>query len=224
MRIKKDDIYNEINDLISSYELESIIKVASEMDLDINKLFYEYISGNIKKEDLQNNLLGVFGNFLAKKHYQEFGYLVESEVPIYDDKRNELTKADLLVKTSNNETFFCEVKTSFQIIDNIRNFKDDSEKYKGKYYYDMDNEILKYKKIGEKLLKQVRRLSMYNKNIIVVIFEGCYMDEIIKDKIIDLGARIDKIKPNVDLIQKVVNKFVDQIIKGICKEKEHKLC
>ena len=107
----------------------------------------------------------------------------------------------------------CEVKLASQIIDNIRNYKsEDEELYNGKVFYDMDDDIIKYKKIGDKLITQVKKLKNSGKNITVVIFEGCYMDDIVRDKLTkDLEVNIKTIAINVKHLKEQIEEIVEDI-------------
>ena len=173
-----DNTYNSILSTLNRYSINSdVIAMAKKMDNDLPKLFYDKIISSTDKKELEFNkdvivktLLGVYGNYLATLYYKNLGYEVENEYPVYDKDNMLLTKADLAFTDEEGNQNLCEVKLASQIIDNIRNYKsEDEELYNGKVYYDMDDDIIKYKKIGDKLITQVKKLKNSGKNITVII-------------------------------------------------------
>ena len=143
------------------------------------------------------------------------GYDVLNEVGVYDNG-NLLTRADIFFIDSNGIRNYCEVKAAFQIIDNIRNYKDNSLEKTG-YYKNLDAEIIKYKKIGEKLIKQVKKLSKDGSLVNVIIFDGCYMDEIIKQELKDLDANIITLNVNIYDLEENIKKNVLRILSYFSK-------
>lgn len=216
-----DNTYNSIFSTLNHYGINSdIIAMAKKMDNDLPKLFYDKILSATDKKELKFNkdvivkmLLGIYGNYLATLYYKNLGYKVENEYPVYDSNDMLLTKADLEFVDEYGNQNLCEVKLASQIIDNIRNYKsEDEELYNGKVYYDMDDDIIKYKKIGDKLITQVKKLKNSGKNITVVIFEGCYMDDIVRDKLTkELGVSIKTIAINVKLLKEQIEEIVEDI-------------
>lgn len=185
---------------------------ASKMDINVPMLFYDKIINNPSVENIDNvtkNLLGVYGNYHATNYFKKQGYDVENEVGVYDNG-NLLTRADISFIDSNGRRNYCEVKAAFQIIDNIRNYKDNSLDRTG-YYKDLDAEIIKYKKIGEKLIKQVEKLSKDGSLVNVIVYDGCYMDEIIKQKLKELGANIITLDVNIYDLEENIKKNVLRI-------------
>lgn len=191
-----------------------IMEIAKKMDIDLPMLFYEKLIINkdyIYKEQLSRNLLGVYGNFIASNYFKGLGYEVENEVPVYDQNCNEITRADLCFTDKNGIKNFCEVKTTTQIIDNIRNYIDDEEfSIKGSYE-DKDNEIIKYKNIGKKLLKQVDKLKQGNSVVNVIVFKGCYIDSIITSELKKQGINIIYLACNIKDLEKYVENIVDDV-------------
>lgn len=210
---------------------DKLITEAKKMDVDLVRLFYDKITLEKDLRKLENNidvivksLLGIYGNYVATSYFEGLGYQVENEYPVYDENKKLLTKADLVFTDNNGEVNLCEVKTTSQIIDNIRNYRDDEEKkYNGKYYYDMDSDIIKYKEIGTKLIKQATKLKKSGKKVLVVIFNGCFMDDIIKDKLSKLGVNVFTMAPNVKELEEQLRIMVTNvcsILKNTNNEKQ----
>lgn len=228
-----DVIRNDILKILHDNGIsDKLIFEAKKMDVDLIGLFYEKIllENNPKKiqdnvEVITKSLLGIYGNYVATTYFEALGYEVENEYPVYDENKKLLTKADLAFVDNNGVVNLCEVKTTSQIIDNIRNYKDDEEKkYNGKYYYDMDSDIIKYKEIGTKLIKQVTRLKKSGKKVLVVIFNGCFMDDIIKDKLSSLGVSVFTMAPNVKELEEQLRIMVTNVSNnlGIKNEERRK--
>lgn len=231
--MEKEIVTNEngIIEILNRFGItKPLLMEASKMDINVPMLFYDKIINNPSAENIDNvtkNLLGVYGNYLATHYFKMQGYDVENEVGVYDNG-NLLTRADISFTDSNGRRNYCEVKAAFQIIDNIRNYKDNSLDRTG-YYKDLDAEIIKYKKIGVKLIKQVEKLSKDGSLVNVIIYDGCYMDEIIKQKLKELGANIITLNVNIyDLeenikknVLRVLNYFRKNVIINIdCKKKK----
>ena len=209
---------NEI--LISNNISEEIIDFAKLMDIDIIRLFHDKIyveNKNIElnKDAISKNLLGVIGNFVANNYFKGLGYETINEYPILNKEGLTVTKADIAYKDSFG-IHLCEVKTTSQIIDNIRNYKDENEKkYSDNVFYDLDKEIIKYKQIGTKVIEQVKKLKNNSNNVNVVVFNGCYIDDIIKDKLEKLGVSIKYIAPNIYDLEEYISLLTDNIVKDI---------
>lgn len=209
---------------------DKLIFEAKKMDVDLVRLFYEKIVLEKDLHKLKDNvdvitksLLGIYGNYVVTSYFEALGYEVENEYPVYDENKKLLTKADLAFVDNNGVVNLCEVKTTSQIIDNIRNYKDDEEKkYNGKYYYDMDSDIIKYKEIGVKLIKQVTRLKKSGKKVLVVIFNGCFMDDIIKDKLSNLGVSVFTMAPNVKELEEQLRIMVTNVCNILKNTKNEK--
>ena len=213
--MEKEIVTNEngIIKILSRFGItKPLLMGASKMDINVPMLFYDKIINNPSAENIDNvtkNLLGVYGNYLATHYFKMQGYDVENEVGVYDNG-NLLTRADISFIDSNGRRNYCEVKAAFQIIDNIRNYKDNSLDRTG-YYKDLDAEILKYKKIGEKLIKQVKKLSKDGSLVNVIIYDGCYMDGIIRQKLEDLGVNIITLNVNIYDLEENIKKNVLRI-------------
>lgn len=219
--MKKEIVTNE-NGIIKKLNefgiTKPILEEASKMDINVPMLFYDKIINNPSAENIDNvtkNLLGVYGNYLATHYFKMQGYEVENEVGVYDNG-NLLTRADISFIDSNGIRNSCEVKAAYQIIDNIRNYKDNSLEKTG-YYKNLDAEIIKYKKIGEKLIKQVKKLSKDGSLVNVIIFDGCYMDEIIKQELKKLGANIITLNVNIYDLEENIKKNVLRILSYFSK-------
>lgn len=213
--MEKEIVTNEngIIEILNRFGItKPLLMEASKMDINVPMLFYDKIINNPSAENIDNvtkNLLGVYGNYHATNYFKKQGYDVENEVGVYDNG-NLLTRADISFIDSNGRRNYCEVKAAFQIIDNIRNYKDNSLDRTG-YYKDLDAEIIKYKKIGEKLIRQVEKLSKDGSLVNVIVYDGCYMDEIIKQKLKELGANIITLDVNIYDLEENIKKNVLRI-------------
>lgn len=219
--MKKEIVTNEngIIKILNEFGItKPILEEASKMDINVPMLFYDKIINNPSAENIDNvtkNLLGVYGNYLATHYFKMQGYDVLNEVGVYDNG-NLLTRADISFIYSNGIRNYCEVKAAYQIIDNIRNYKDNSLEKTG-YYKNLDAEIIKYKKIGEKLIKQVKKLSKDGSLVNVIIFDGCYMDEIIKQELKNLDANIITLNVNIYDLEENIKKNVLRILSYFSK-------
>lgn len=197
---------------------EEIINLASKMDTDLLRLFYEKILCVSEDEELLKNisiiskmLLGIYGNYLVSCYYKELGYDVKNEYEVRDNNTL-VTRADLAFTDRDGNLNLCEVKATSQIIDNIRNYNSsDEEKYNDRYYYDKDKEIIQYKEIANKLIKQTSKLLKANKRVIVIIFDGCFMDDIVRDKLNKMGAIIFTLVVNINELERYVYDVVNKI-------------
>ncbi len=197
---------------------EEIINLASKMDTDLLRLFYEKILCVSEDEELLKNisiiskmLLGIYGNYLVSCYYKELGYDVKNEYEVRDNNTL-VTRADLAFTDRDGNLNLCEVKATSQIIDNIRNYNSsDEEKYNDRYYYDKDKEIIQYKEIANKLIKQTSKLLKANKRVIVIIFDGCFMDDIVRDKLNKMGAIIFTLAVNINELERYVYDVVNKI-------------
>ena len=88
----------EIIDILNRFSIKKpILDVANKMDFNLVDLFYDKVfvnSNNEKIDEITKNLLGIYGNFLATYYFKQLGYNIDTEVPVYDGKK-EVTKADL---------------------------------------------------------------------------------------------------------------------------------
>ena len=88
----------------------------------------------------------------------------------------------------------------------------------------MDSDIIKCKEIGVILIKQVTRLKKSGKKVLVVIFNGCFMDDIIKDKLSNLGVSVFTMAPNVKELEEQLRIMVTNVSNnlGIKNEERRK--
>ena len=182
---------------------DQIFYHASKMDVSIIRLFKEKIINNYNLKTLDEvtkNLLGVYGNFIATCYCRALYNDVKNEVPIKDKMGKVITKADISYIDNNDKLNYCEVKAAHQIIDNIRNYVDEDNVKEG-FYEDKDQEILKYKNIGKKLINQVKKLSSTKERVNVIIFKGCYVDDVIKRKLSDFNANILTIMVDINELE-----------------------
>lgn len=224
------DTHNYILEVLNENGInDEIIKLASHMDIDLVHIFYDKIIGvkdlnklNINKDIIVKMFLGIYGNFIASSYYKALGFDVKNEDPICDEEGNEITRADISFVDSFGNLHLCEVKTTPQIIDNIRNYQqEDEQMYNDKYYYDMDNDIIKYKEIGKKLINQSKKLKTASNNVNVVIFSGCFMDDIIKDKLTNLGVNVKVIGIDVNELKRNVEYIVENISNKLNEPKKN---
>lgn len=191
---------------------------ASKMDVSITKLFKEKIINNYSLKTLDEvtkNLLGVYGNFIATYYCAHLYKNVQNEVPIKDKTGRVVTKADLSYVDNDGSLNYAEVKAAHQIIDNIRNYVDD-DNTKG-YYEDRDNEMIKYKNIGKKLITQVEKLSDTGKKVNVFIFKGCYVDDVIKRRLREFNTQVHVIMVDIKRLEDEIRNILILIKRFISK-------
>lgn len=209
---------DKIKNILISFGInEDIFLNAEKMDLNITKIFCDKLINDYSQktlEEVTRNLLGVYGNYIATQFYKGKYKKVLNEVPILDDDNNEITRADISFFDLNGKLNYVEVKATEQIIDYEKSYVDSLEIYDNKKEY----EIMKYKMIGKKLIEQVKKLSKDNINVIVAIFEGCHMDDIIKEKLNMLGIKINIIDVNIytliDEIKRILTLSRDYILEN----------
>ena len=190
-----------------------IFNHANMMDFNLIKLFNDKIFNNYNEKSLEvvtKNLLGVYGNYIASNYFKVLGYNVENEKDIKDKNNIVLTKADISFIDKEGNLNLCEVKTTPQIIDNIRNYVDKDEQITGTYT-DKDEEIVKYKNIGKKLIKQVNKLKTSNNKVNVVVFKGCFIDDIIKEKLASENVNLITINVDINELENNIRKMVISI-------------
>ena len=223
-----EETKNNISNVLYKYDItEDIFNHARKMDMDLIRLFYDKIikakdnNSLVKnKDDLSQMLFGVYGNYCATKHFKDLGYDVINEYSIKDRFKREITKADIAFYDDNNKLNLCEVKATPQIIDNIRNYKSDNEDmYNDSFYYDKDAEIIKYKEIGKKVLKQTKKLKTRGDIVNVVLFKECYIDDIIKDKLKNTGCNIIYINYDINKLKRYVYDIVTNITEELNSNK-----
>ena len=208
-----NDKENFIKLLVSCGISKQILNQASLMDLNIPKLIYEKLicKYNTKTlDEVTKNLLGVYGNYIATLYCKRMYKNVQNEVPIKDKSGKVITKADIVFTDLNDNENYCEVKATNQIIDNIRNYVDKDEN-KLSYFTDKDNIIIKYKNIGKKLITQVKKLLTTSKKVNVFIFEGCIVDEIIKQKLKGLNVKVITLATNIKELEEEIKNMLIQV-------------
>lgn len=188
-----------------------IFLLARKMDLDLVKLFNDKIFNNYNEKSLDvvtKNLLGLYGNFIATNYFKALGYDTINEKVIIDENNKCITKADVSFLDKNGNLNLCEVKAVSQIIDNIRNYVDDEDNNKIGSFEDKDEEIIKYKNIGKKLIKQVEKLKKTNGKVNVVIFQNCIIDDVIIEKLKNLDVNIITIGVDVKELENQIRNMV----------------
>lgn len=197
---------------------DQIFYHASKMNVSIIRLFKEKIINNYSLKTLDEvtkNLLGIYGNFIATFYCTHLYKDVQNEVSIKDKTGKVVTKADISYVDNDGSLNYAEVKAAHQIIDNIRNYVD-YDNTKG-YYEDKDNEIIKYKNIGKKLIAQVEKLSATGKKVNVFIFEGCYVDDVIKRKLREYNVQIHVIMVDIKNLEDEIRNIIMLIKRFVSK-------
>lgn len=211
MKITREELLFIINKVGINDE---IIKIASKMDIDIVRLFYDKVicsnENNIDEniDIVSKSMLGIYGNYISSKYLNSLGYKTVNEFPVVNSDGKLLTKADIAFYDKDNMLNLCEVKMSYQILDNIRNYSDFDEEDKKGSYTDKDLIIIKYKNIGKKLLKQVEKLSLTNAKVNVITFDGCYIDDIILNKLKEMKVHHMVINVNIESLEKELKKMI----------------
>ena len=195
--------------IIQNGIIEGIFNHASKMNLSITDLFKDKIIDNYSEKNLiqvTRNLLGVYGNYIATYYYEKMYKNVENEVPVNDENGREITKADISFTDNMGVKNYCEVKASPWIIEDENVYVDDSISIEERKF-----EIIKYKNIGKKLIKQASELKKKKKKVNVVVFKGCVIDNKIKEKLNNLGVHMLTI--NMDIIE--LEEYIKNIILSI---------
>lgn len=211
MKITREELLFIINKVGINDE---IVKIASKMDIDIVRLFYDKVicsnENNIDEniDIVSKSMLGIYGNYISSKYLNSLGYETVNEFPVVNSDGKLLTKADIAFYDKDNMLNLCEVKMSYQILDNIRNYSDFDEEDKKGSYTDKDLIIIKYKNIGKKLLKQVEKLSLTNAKVNVITFDGCYIDDIILSKLKEMKVHHMVINVNIESLEKELKKMI----------------
>ena len=193
---------------------DEIFNHAEKMDVDLLKLFHDKIFYNytIKGvEEITRCLLGIYGNFIATYYFKSLGYDVENEVSIKDNDGNETTKADISFLDHNNTRNYFEVKAVSQILDSVKNYKDEDSSYEKIYLMDKKLEEKKYEQIGKKLIKQVEKLKIKKGIVGIVVFNGCIIDDLIKEKLKKLNVKIYTIALNINELENNIRNMVYKI-------------
>lgn len=207
----------------------SVFNTAKKADLNLIYLFYDNIlkycngyddlSTEMKKnvdwyilkgkEELASKLYGVLGNYYAYNFFCSNGFNVELEASIIDNDELK-AKPDLCLSNSDGNFIYCEVKTISQIIDNVENYKDLDD---NNLSYRNNTSIIKYQAVGEKLLKQLRKLKRYCNVPMAIVYRDCIIDDAILKKIKSIGAVVYRI-PNKSFseIEKEVDDYLNKVI------------
>ena len=192
----------------------NIFSHAKKMDVNLSKLFHDKIFNNYSKknaEEITRCLLGVYGNFIATYYFKSLGYNVLNEVPVKDYNDKEITKADISFVDNNGVRNFFEVKATSQILDNVKNYKDDGDTENKIYIMNKNLERKKYEEIGKKLIKQVRKLKTTDGKVGIVIFNGCIIDDLLKEKLENLNVNIYTIALNINELENNIRNMVYKI-------------
>ncbi len=210
------EIYEELMVLMKQNGInKNIFSLAKKMNINLPRLFYEKLvsSKDIKaKEQLSKNLLGIYGNYLATFYYQSLGYKVENEKPIYNNSMDSdgrpIGSADIYFIDEKGDKCYCEVKATKQILGNTQDY--------------IDEETIKYRNIGKKLLKQVYKLGINGDKVIVIKFEGCYIDNAILEKLNDFNVSVKTLAIKIDDLEKMVDDIIDKVAEGLKNKKVFK--
>lgn len=188
-----------------------VFSIAKKMDMNLPYEFKEKIfdlpnivdQGKRKeavernKEYFSKNLLGIYGNYFATYYYSS-RYKVENEKPVYNENGNLDGKADLFFLDENGNENYCEVKATPYILGYQNGFS-------------KQKEILKYQKMGEKLLRQAAKLKRTNANVIVVLFDGCQVDKEISEKLKEMEIKVQSLQINIDMLESFIDDLIGKI-------------
>ncbi len=219
IKIIKNYVEESLKKNLSSYD--SVIKLANLMNYSIVDSFTSFIlkqslngkKNYVKKEDLYSSLLGIFGNYFARlallNNYDIKEIYSEKEFLNINGKK---APCDIAFIDNNDETYLVEVKTSRQIIGNVKNYV-----YINSYNFDgISNDAKKFKLIGDKLIKQVSSLKKISNNVIAFLYSDCMVDDIIKDKLSSLGVKLYIFEDySIVDIERLATSLIDNVLKDV---------
>lgn len=219
IKIIKNYVEESLKKNLSSYD--SVIKLANLMNYSIVDSFTSFIlkqslngkKNYVKKEDLYSSLLGIFGNYFARlallNNYDIKEIYSEKELLNINGKK---APCDIAFIDNNDETYLVEVKTSRQIIGNVKNYV-----YINSYNFDgISNDAKKFKLIGDKLINQVSSLKKISNNVIAFLYSDCMVDDIIKDKLSSLGVKLYIFEDySIVDIERLATSLIDNVLKDV---------
>ena len=219
IKIIKNYVEESLKKNLSSYD--SVIKLANLMNYSIVDSFTSFIlkqslngkKNYVKKEDLYSSLLGIFGNYFARlallNNYDIKEIYSEKEFLNINGKK---APCDIAFIDNNDETYLVEVKTSRQIIGNVKNYV-----YINSYNFDgISNDAKKFKLIGDKLINQVSSLKKISNNVIAFLYSDCRVDDIIKDKLSSLGVKLYIFEDySIVDIERLATSLIDNVLKDV---------
>ncbi len=209
---------DSIKELLKSVGVNNaLFSMARKMNVDLTELFYDKIVLNDSiqnREIVAKSLLGIYGNFIATLYFSGLGYEVENEVPVKDENGKATTYADLSFIDKTGRINYCEVKATTQILGSEKTYRDEDALLT---FENKNDEIIKYTQIGKKLVKQAQKLSASNALVNVIIFEGCFVDEKIKEKLSALNVNIITLFPSIIELEKNIKEMVN-LFSYKCKE------
>lgn len=219
IKIIKNYVEESLKKNLSSYD--SVIKLANLMNYSIVDSFTSFIlkqslngkKNYVKKEDLYSSLLGIFGNYFARlallNNYDIKEIYSEKEFLNINGKK---APCDIAFIDNNDETYLVEVKTSRQIIGNVKNYV-----YINSYNFDgISNDAKKFKLIGDKLINQVSSLKKISNNVIAFLYSDCMVDDIIKDKLSSLGVKLYIFEDySIVDIERLATSLIDNVLKDV---------
>ncbi|MCI5733509.1 MAG: hypothetical protein MR296_05740 [Tenericutes bacterium] len=219
IKIIKNYVEESLKKNLSSYD--SVIKLANLMNYSIVDSFTSFIlkqslngkKNYVKKEDLYSSLLGIFGNYFARlallNNYDIKEIYSEKEFLNINGKK---APCDIAFIDNNDETYLVEVKTSRQIIGNVKNYV-----YINSYNFDgISNDAKKFKLIGDKLIKQVSSLKKISNNVIAFLYSDCMVDDIIKDNLSSLGVKLYIFEDySIVDIERLATSLIDNVLKDV---------
>lgn len=219
IKIIKNYVEESLKKNLSSYD--SVIKLANLMNYSIVDSFTSFIlkqslngkKNYVKKEDLYSSLLGIFGNYFARlallNNYDIKEIYSEKEFLNINGKK---APCDIAFIDNNDEKYLVEVKTSRQIIGNVKNYV-----YINSYNFDgISNDAKKFKLIGDKLIKQVSSLKKISNNVIAFLYSDCMVDDIIKDKLSSLGVKLYIFEDySIVDIERLATSLIDNVLKDV---------
>lgn len=210
-----NDIINKIIDVMLDCGIDKrVITLSEKMDLYLPYLFYEKLiisDDENDKKSLSKNLLGVYGNFFATLYFSGMGYNVKNEFVLKDFDGNWLGKTDIAFKDKDDNTVCCEVKAISNILGENATYIDSNSNDIKYNTANQKKELNKYKSVGKKLLKQVKKIIKSGNKPMVVVYNGCYIDNDIKIQLDDLGVFIMTLQINIKDLENAVNNIVNEI-------------
>lgn len=213
---------------------QKVFDIAKQMDMNLPEMFKKRIidlpkdlnepmtEEKIKEnsEYFSKNLLGIYGNYFAYYYYdnllkKKYGenykekYELKNEMPYHDENRNVLGRSDLFLRDEKGNETYCEVKAAPFILYDINNFS--ALNNSNKDYTNSQKEIKKYQHIGQKLLQQVTRLKKTGGKVLVILFDGCKVDNVISEKLEKMEVEVKYLQLNINVLESYVDDIIDKI-------------
>ncbi len=115
-----------LKEMLQRFIPESVFLQAKKMNVNLNREFLKLIFGRENFAELRENLIctsaGVVGTVLANQYYKKLGYIVENEIPIFDQNGQKVSSADIKLTAPNGDETYIELKTSRGVISNYEDY------------------------------------------------------------------------------------------------------